>query len=126
MLWCCMWCGMQCCIWWCIAICGAALLYAVLYCYICSATLLYVVLHYCMHCCIVICGAVRRYSNCHCMLYCVLQENLRAIQARDRALARAQKHADDRLRQEITDAGGNPSEEMIKKRSLERYEREKQ
>ena len=54
------------------------------------------------------------------------QENLRALQARDRALTNKQKEAEDQWCKNIEAAGGNPSEELIKKHRLEQFERQKE
>ena len=55
-----------------------------------------------------------------------LQENLKALQARDKALAKIQKQKDEAFRNEVASAGGNPLEEMIKKNVYEEYEKTKE
>ena len=55
-----------------------------------------------------------------------MQENLKALQARDRAHKKQQRELEEQRQQEILLAGGNPSEEMIKQKRLDEFEREKQ
>ena len=63
----------------------------------------------------------------HILVHNVMfQENLRALQARDRAMAKKQKEAEEQWCQDIEAAGGNPSEELIKKHRLEQFERQKE
>ncbi len=55
-----------------------------------------------------------------------LQENLKALQARDKALAKQQKEKEESFQNEVASMGGNPTEEMIKKKAYEDFERSKQ
>ena len=55
-----------------------------------------------------------------------MKENLKALQARDRALSKQQRQRDEAFKSEVVSAGGNPMEEMIKKNVYEEYERTKE
>ena len=55
----------------------------------------------------------------------MLQENLRAIQARDRTMAKRQQDQDEAEKVSIAESGGNPEEAMIKKKKMEEYEQQK-
>ncbi|ELU13530.1 hypothetical protein CAPTEDRAFT_225037, partial [Capitella teleta] len=53
------------------------------------------------------------------------RENLRALRARNRAMEKKQKEAENQWCSNIEKNGGNPSEEVLKKRLQEQLEREK-
>ena len=55
-----------------------------------------------------------------------IQENLRSLQARDRAMVKKAKQKEEQTVQDILAEGGNPSEELIKKKKMEEFEKEKQ
>ena len=60
------------------------------------------------------------------MILASVQENLRALQARDKAIARdKQQRVDDKVNA-ILSEGGNPEVELIHQRKLEEYEKEKE
>ncbi|XP_006819212.1 cilia- and flagella-associated protein 74-like [Saccoglossus kowalevskii] len=50
------------------------------------------------------------------------RENLRAIQARDRYLARQAAEAEDMERQDVLDAGGNPDEVLLRMKRIRQFE----
>ncbi|XP_064642380.1 cilia- and flagella-associated protein 74-like [Lineus longissimus] len=54
------------------------------------------------------------------------RENLRAIQARDRAMAREEDNQEELQRQAIMADGGNPDEVLIIQKRLEKFEKEKE
>lgn len=54
------------------------------------------------------------------------QENLRALQARNKAIARQKAAAEESKRQSVEAEGGNPAEVLIKQRRLEEFEKEKE
>lgn len=56
----------------------------------------------------------------------LLQENLRAVQARDKAIAQREKDIEAAQQSAITERGGNPAEEMLKQKKLADFEKEKQ
>ena len=51
---------------------------------------------------------------------------MKALQARDKTLAKIQKEKDETFRNQVASAGGNPMEEMIKKKVYEDYEKTKE
>lgn len=56
----------------------------------------------------------------------VCQENLRSLQARDRAIANDKQQSLDGRVSDILATGGNPEEALIKQQKREEFEKEKQ
>ena len=54
------------------------------------------------------------------------QENLKALQARDKALAQKDQEAEEDLKAAVVERHGNPAEELLKQKKLVEFEREKQ
>ena len=60
----------------------------------------------------------------HCLDF--VQENLRALQARDAKLQREEDELEERERQEIIAQGLNPDEVLTRRKRLQQFERDKE
>ena len=56
----------------------------------------------------------------------VFQENIKAVQARDKAFADRRKEEEDKFRQDVLEKGGNPEELLLRQKRLDGFEKERQ
>lgn len=60
------------------------------------------------------------------MIDCNLQENLKALQARDAKLAREKEEEEEQERAELLAQGLNPDELMTRRKRIQQFERDKE